>query len=450
MTGKSGPARRSGLGRSGAALSIVLVVLLVGVAAYAVLVPSSFAVPSCSSGPAPSFDSSTIKIGYVTELSGESVPDAYASRIAAELAVNQTNAAGGVDGKTVDLVVMDDQTTPKVAAQRAQALDQQDGVLALTGPTDLPDAMAVSSYAESCGVPFVDSTVSSAALVQPGANWTVSVQPDAVQWGAAVAKYVSEAIPGAKIALMTQNAEEQNEMAAGVKWYVNTYKNESLVFDQEYANAQFAWATAAAAAKFSGANAVVVSWISSVGFSQSNVITALLSAGFEPSQIFVVDATNQVTDLGVDATGIRGATLFDGAMAQGYPNATAFANELANFTNGELNSKEYCGVCPTDVGPIYYYSYLGTEMMINAIHSVLSSGKALTRADFMSALKHQSIQDAFGNTVSIEASGASVGSYYIVGVGPLNATQSTYPLKIIKAIRFAPGTVPAYNLAKTA
>lgn len=449
MTTKSPLARRSGIGRRGAAVAIILVIVIAGIAAYAALAPSSTASPTCSTS-SPTFTSSTIKIGYVTELSGPSVSNAYAARIGAELAVNQTNSAGGVDGKTIDLVQMDDQTTPQVADQRAEALDQQDGVLAITGPTDLPDGLALSTYAEACGVPFVDTTVSSAALVPPGSSWTVSVEPDAVQWGAAVAKYVSEAIPGAKIALMTQNAEEQREMAAGVRWYADTYKNESVVFDQLYANAQFAWATAAAAAKFSGANAVVVSWISTVGFSQSNVVTALLSAGFQQSQIFVVDATNQVSDLGVSATGVRGVTLFDGAMAQGYPNATAFASELAPFTNGELGSKDYCGVCPTEVGPLYYYSYLGTEMMINAIREVLSSGQPLTRADFMSAMKHSSIQDAFGNTLTIGSSGTSVGNYYIVTVGPLNSTQSTYPLKIIKTTRFSPGTVPAYDLAKTA
>jgi branched-chain amino acid transport system substrate-binding protein len=426
------------------------VVILVVAGAYVALVPGSSATPACPSTGGPTFTSSTINVGYITELSGESVSNGYAARIGAELAVNQTNGAGGVDGKTVNLVVMDDQTTPQMAQQRAQALDEQYGVLALTGPTDLPDAMGVSSYAEACGVPFVDTTVSSAELVPPGSNWTVSVEPDSVQWGAAVAKYVSEVIPGAKIALMTQNAEQQNEMAAGVKWYVNTYRNESVVFDEEYANAQFAWATAAAAARFSGANAVVVSWVSTVGFSESNVVTALLSAGFQQSQIFVVDATNQVTDLGVNGTGIQGATLFDGAITQGYPNASAFAKELAPYTDGELNSPLYCGVCPGEVGPIYYYSYLGTLMMINAIRSALSSGQPLTREGFMSAMKHQSVEDAFGNPVTIESSGTSVGSYYIVAVGQLNSTQSTYPLTIIKSIRFAPGTVPAYEIAKSA
>jgi ABC-type branched-subunit amino acid transport system substrate-binding protein len=450
LNGSGAWRRRAGVGKRGAALVAVLVVIVAVAGVYVALAPGSSASPQCPSTGSPTFASSTISIGYVTELSGPSVSNGYAARIGAELAVNQTNAAGGVDGKTISLTVLDDSTDPQTAAQDAATLDQQDGVLAITGPTDLPDATAVSGYAEDCGLPFVDTTVSSAALVRPGSSWTVSVEPDAVQWGAAVAKYVSEAVPGAKIALMTQNAEEQNEMAAGVRWYINTYKNESVVFDEEYANAQFAWATAAAAARFSGANAVVVSWISSVGFSESNVVTALLSAGFQPSQIFIVDATNQVTDLGVGGTGIQGATLFDAAMAQGYPNASAFTKEMAPFTDGELNSPLYCGVCPTDVGPIYYYSYIGTVMMINAIRSALSSGQPLTRAGFISSMKQQSIQDAFGNTLSIQPSGTSVGSYYIVAAGQLNSTQSTYPLTIVKSIRFAPGTVPAYQLAKSA
>ncbi len=441
--------RRSAVGRKGAALVVILLILVAGVAAYAALAPRSSASPTCASTGSPSFASSTIKIGYLTELSGNSVSDGYAAKIGAELAVNQTNAAGGVDGRTIDLVVADDQTNPPTAVQGAETLDQQDGVLAITGPTDQGDAVAVSGYAEACGVPFVATTVPSAALVAPGSNWTVSVEPDGVQWGAAVAKYVSEVIPGAKVAMMTQNAEEQREMAAGVKWYADTYKNESVVFDQEYANAQFPWATAAAAAKFSGANAVVVSWISTAGFSQSNVIVALLSAGFQPNQIFVVSATNQVSDLGIGATGMSGATLFDGAVAQ-VPNASAFASEILPWLNATLHPKTYCGVCPTEIGPIYYYSYLGMKMMLNAIQNSLSSGQVLTRADFMSSMKHSSIKDAFGNTLTIDAAGSSVGSYYIVAVGPLNLTQSFYPLELVKSIQFAPGTVPAYQLAKTA
>jgi ABC-type branched-subunit amino acid transport system substrate-binding protein len=450
MPGKRAIRRRRRAVSTSTAAFAILIALMVALIAYATSVAGAVANGPCAVTGGTSSSSDAIKIGFVTELTGASVSDGYGARIAAELAVNETNASGGIDGRPVDLVVVDDRTNPQEAAKCAAALDQQDGVLAILGPTDLGDAQAVQNYAEANGVPLVISAVSSATLSPPSSSWTASIQPDAVQWGAAVAKYVSEAVPGAKVALMTQNAEQQREMAAGVRWYASTYKNESVVFDQLYANAQFPWATAAAAAKLSGANAVVVSWLPTVGFSESNVVESLLSAGFQQSQIFVADATNQISDLGDAATGIRGATVFDGAMGQGYPNASAFANELQPFVNGELNSNEYCGVCPTEVGPLYYYTYLGMEMTISAIHEVLASGQSLTRADFMSTMKQEGVTDAFGNTLSVGANGLSVGHYYIVAAGPLNETSSTYPLQLVQAIDFAPGTVPAYSLSKTA
>ena len=439
--------RRGGVSPSTAAF-VVVIVIMISLIAYATSVAGEIVSGPCMISQGPDSSSSGIKIGFLTELTGSSVSFGYAARIAAELAVNETNSAGGVGGRPIDLVFGDSQSFPQVATRCASALDQQ-GVLAITGTTNLGDALAVEGYAESNSVPFVVSAVSSGQLTPPGHSWTVSVQPDAVQWGAAVAKYVSEAVPSPKIALMTQNAPQQKEMTAGVRWYADTFRNETIVFDQVYANAQFAWATAAAAAKLSGANVVVLSWLPTVGFSESNVFQALLTAGFLPSQIFVADATDQISDLGTNGEGVRGVTVFDGAMASGNPNASSFFNELQPFVNGELQSNEYCGVCPTEVGPVYYYTYLGMEMMIKSIQSIVSSGQPLTRASFESAIRQATIQDAFGGALSFTPSGASIGQYYAVQVGKLNSTTNMYPFSIVKSFRFEPGSVPAYRLAKS-
>lgn len=440
--------------------------LVLGIAIILVLAVASTVafVASRQSGTTPAHSESNpaigspIKIGFITEITTGNavvaagrigltpVPDGYAARIGAELAVNQTNAAGGVDGRQIELIIKDSQSSPQIAGQEAQSLDQ-DGVLAITGPTNQEDALAMAAYTESHGVPFVVSSLSSAVVVEPGSNWTVSVQPDAVQWGAALAKYVSEAVPGARIALMTENADQQKEMAAGVRWYADTYGNESLVFDQIYDNAQFPWATAAEAARFSGANAVVVSWVSTAGFSEANVVEALQSVGFSPSQIFVASLDDQVSDLGSNATGIRGVTLFDSAMAAGFPNATGFVSELTPYINGQANlSIPYCGVCPTEIGPNYYYSFLGMEMMINAMKSVLSTGQVLSRASFMAAMMQSTIVDAYGNSVMVGPSGYSTGTFYVALVGNLNADGATYNLDLLKSIRFAGGTVPSYQI----
>jgi len=441
--------RKGAVSRSTAGYA-AFIALMIAIVAYATSVSGSSSNGPCYTPVNTSSASDAIKIGLVTELNGPAVSNGFGAELAAELAVNQTNASGGIDGKPIDLVIADSRTIPQVAATCTSILDKQYGVLAVTGPTDQGDARGIQNYAEANGVPFVVSAVSSAALNLPGSSWTVNLQPDAVHWGAALAKYIAEAVPGAKVALMTQNAEQQREMAAGVRWYADTYKNESIVFDQLFANAQFPWGTAAAAVKFSGANAVVVSWLPTVGFSESNVVTALLSAGFSQNQIFVADVTDQASDLGASASGIRGVTVFDGAMAQGYPNASSFVNELQPVVNGTLNSSLYCPVCPKEVGPVYYYSYLGMKMIIGAIQSVLSSGHPLTRADFMSAMKGASTEDAFGNTLSIGGDGASVGHYYIVSVGAFNATSSTYALSLVQTVEFPQGTVPAYSLSKTA
>ncbi|MDG7016685.1 MAG: ABC transporter substrate-binding protein [Nitrososphaerota archaeon] len=438
----------AGIGTSVIALVVVLVIVVAVAALYTASTPQQPSY-SCPATGGPAAGNAPIKIGYVSELSGTDEINGYAALIGTELAVNQTNSSGGVDGRTIQLVVYNDTSNPSLAVTGACSLVQQDHVLAITGPTDQAEAVPLQTFAEVNGVPLVVSAVSSAALAPPNSSWTVSIQPDAVQWGAALAKYVSEAVPHAKIAIMEQNAEPQKEMAAGVSWFANTYKNESVVFDQLYANAQFPWATAAAAAKTSGANAVVVSWLSSAGFSESNVIQALLSIGFNQSQIFVTSATNQVGEIGVGASGIRGATLFDGALAAGYPNASAFVSLLQPYVNYALNSSKYCGLCSAEIGPTYYYPYLGMKMMIGAMGKVLSSGQTLDRASFMAAMKRSSIQDAFGNTLSIGQSGSAVGTFYIVENGPLNSTASAYPLTLIKSIRFAPGSVPSYQISKT-
>jgi branched-chain amino acid transport system substrate-binding protein len=210
----------------------------VGLTLYAVLGSSSQSTRVTPSQPAATF-ASQIDIGDVTELSGSGSTDSYGAMLGAELAVNQANLSGGVDGSTIRLVVADSQTNSRAALQAATTLDQQNPLLALTGLTVSSDALSIRSYSESHGVPFVVAAAASAALTSSGSNWTVGVRPDSVQQGVAAAKYVSEAVPNAKIALMSEDAQEQNEMAAGVRWYAHAFKNVSLAFDQTFTSAAF-------------------------------------------------------------------------------------------------------------------------------------------------------------------------------------------------------------------
>ena len=439
-------------------LAALLVLLVASAAAYDLAYGGSGTPVSPGGTNNPSIGD-PVRIGFVTEVTTGApnleegrvgitpVPDGYAARIGAELAVNATNAEGGVDGRRIQLIVEDSQSSPTVASQVAARLDD-DGVLVLTGPTDVQDALAVSAYAGAHGVPFVSSGVSSALVSPPGSNWTVSVQPDAVEWGAAMAKYVSEAVPGAKVALMTQNSEEQREMAEGTRWFAGAYGNLSVVFDQTYTNSQFPWATAAAAAKFSGADAVILSWNSAPGLAQANVVDALEAAGFLQSQIFVTSLDDQVSDLGINSTGVRGISLFDGALSHGFPEVSEFVGDVHPYVFGNASIHlAYCGVCPKEIGAGYYYAYLGMEAIIGAIDGVLSRGQALNRSDFAAAMKGSSVVDAFGSTLRIGPQGSPPGAFYVAEVGPLAANGTVYSMEMVSTVRLAEGSVPAYSLA---
>ena len=54
----------------------------------------------------------SIKIGFNVPLTGFAAADGKSALIGAELAVEQVNAAGGINGDSLELVVYDDQAGP--------------------------------------------------------------------------------------------------------------------------------------------------------------------------------------------------------------------------------------------------------------------------------------------------------------------------------------------------
>lgn len=60
----------------------------------------------------------------------------------------QINAAGGVDGKNIDIEVYDTKTDPAEAAKQAQRAITQDKVTALIGAFTTPETLAVADVAD--------------------------------------------------------------------------------------------------------------------------------------------------------------------------------------------------------------------------------------------------------------------------------------------------------------
>jgi branched-chain amino acid transport system substrate-binding protein len=89
-----------------------------------------------------------IKIGVVTPLSGSYAPIGKQVRWGAELAVKEINAAGGVNGRPLELLFEDEEANPPVAVRKAEKLLQQDKVDLLTGTVNSGSTLAVGQVAE--------------------------------------------------------------------------------------------------------------------------------------------------------------------------------------------------------------------------------------------------------------------------------------------------------------
>lgn len=95
----------------------------------------------------------TIKIGYLSSLSGPFTPWGVQVRDGMKMAVDELNAAGGVTGKKLELVLRDDKNNASEALTAFRYLTEQEGVVALGGVISSDVAIAVAREGEAQRIP---------------------------------------------------------------------------------------------------------------------------------------------------------------------------------------------------------------------------------------------------------------------------------------------------------
>lgn len=94
----------------------------------------------------------TIKIGLYGTITG---PNALAGEMlekGARIAVDEINAAGGIKGNKVELVVYDDKSTPEGAVKAVTRMVDVDKVVAMVGSNSSPNIIASADITENAGV----------------------------------------------------------------------------------------------------------------------------------------------------------------------------------------------------------------------------------------------------------------------------------------------------------
>ncbi|MGG1215410.1 ABC transporter substrate-binding protein [Micromonospora provocatoris] len=100
-------------------------------------------------------DGDTIKIGANLELSGNVASYGSSIGLGAELAVKEINDAGGIDGKKIELIKVDNKSENSEATAAAIKLATQDKVVAMLAPATSGNTVATVQIANDNKIPIV-------------------------------------------------------------------------------------------------------------------------------------------------------------------------------------------------------------------------------------------------------------------------------------------------------
>ncbi len=111
---------------------------------------------------------SVIRIGEVGSLTGSEATFGTSTNQGAKLALKHANAQGGVKGKTLELVTLDDQSKAEEAATTITKLITQDRVLAVIGEVASSRSLAMAPIAQTYKVPMVSPSSTNPKVTEQG------------------------------------------------------------------------------------------------------------------------------------------------------------------------------------------------------------------------------------------------------------------------------------------
>jgi branched-chain amino acid transport system substrate-binding protein len=109
-----------------------------------------------------------VKVGLVAPFEGLYRPLGYEVLYAVKLAIRERNASGGVAGYMVELVALNDDNEPAVAAQRAREMAVDPDVVGVIGHFSSPTTLAALEEYRRAGLALVTSAAAANAVTDGG------------------------------------------------------------------------------------------------------------------------------------------------------------------------------------------------------------------------------------------------------------------------------------------
>ncbi len=193
-----------------------------------------FALSLTLSGPVFAADGA-LKIGAPQPMTGPDAPFGDKFKKAYSLAVEEINAAGGVNGRKIEVIIEDHQAKNALAATVAEKLITQEKVLILTGGRASGQAVEIASVAQRLKTPYLVDHPSADIITSKGFEWVFRNNPTGSIYPQAFNRFISE-VSGAmpkSAAVIYDNTVFGKTIANSAMVFLKS-KNVLIVNDEAY------------------------------------------------------------------------------------------------------------------------------------------------------------------------------------------------------------------------
>ncbi|QCW50087.1 ABC transporter substrate-binding protein [Nocardioides dongxiaopingii] len=323
----------------------------------------------------------SVKIGAHFPLTGVAAPGYSEIPTGAQAYFDYVNAAGGINGRTIEYVVKDDGYDPSKTGAVTNELVLDEEIFAMVGGLGTPTHRTVVDFLNEEEVP--DLFVSSGSL-QWGDDveakpYTFGWQTDYESEGKIIGQYVAENLPDAKVGLFLQDDDFGTDGEKGLRQFLD----DQIVSVQRYTSGNTEVAPQVTALQADGADVVI--GFNTPSYTALTQLTAL-GLGYQPQWVY--------SNVGSDPTLVGGllAQFSEGAVEGG-----------TDALDGVMTTEYIAGVDAADDpwvqlwqkvwdehgadGELTNYRIYGMSQAYAFVQALAAAGEDLTRDGLVEAVE---------------------------------------------------------------
>jgi branched-chain amino acid transport system substrate-binding protein len=320
----------------------------------------------------PGITATTVTVGSHQPLTGPAAPGYSKISPATKAYFDYVNAHGGVNGRKINYIALDDMYNPSTTATVVRQLVQQNHVFAILNGLGTPTHTNVLTFLNDNKVPDLFVASGSTSWNQPQKfPWTFGYQTDYTVEGKILGSYIKQNMAGQKVCFFGQNDDFGADELAGVKLELG---DSGVATAQMYTVTNQNVGPQIGAMKAAGCKVVVAATIP--GFTALALGTSF-QLGFHPQWMVSSVGADYATVEGL----LKGAPLMEGVITAGYlPSASNTSDPWIQLF--QSINKQYNNNAPWD-GNVEY----GMSVGYLFVQALQAAGKNPTRESIVAAIE---------------------------------------------------------------